>query len=109
MTQHIYPSQYQGRAITILMGWDRLQGFFMVVDTEEESCDEPIYSNLLDPELAACGGLAPDLSHFIRVLKKLGLSVPEHILQEVKLDGMLNRGNALTFWSSRGEELSQQD
>lgn len=78
MTQHYYPTEHQGKPATILMGWDRpLQGFFMVIQADDNKGDEYIYSNLEDPALIEFGGLPPCLDHFLAQLQALGLSVPD--------------------------------
>ena len=72
MSQHFYTSHYQGRTVTVLMGWDRpLQGYFMVVTFNRD--DDPVYSNLDDPDLIPWMGFPPTLEPFVRKVDALGL------------------------------------
>lgn len=111
MTRHIFCTEYFGRPITILMGWDRsLQGFFMLIEFVTEAREAAIYSQLTDPDLKASGGFADDLAPFIRALKRLALTVPESMLQELRLDGMLNKSTSskhVTHWNAAGEVIAQ--
>ncbi|RQO53412.1 hypothetical protein DBR47_24175 [Paucibacter sp. KBW04] len=107
MTEHILCSEYLERPITIRMGWDRsLQGFFMSIEFAAEVREAPIYSHLTDPELRNLGGFADDLAPLIRTLKRFELTVPESMLQEVRLDGMLNKSGCNTRWNAAGEVIS---
>lgn len=92
MSQHFYTSRYQGRTVTVLMGWDRpLQGYFMVVVFNRD--DDLAYSNLDDPALVPWQGFPPTLEHFVRKADELGLQVPADVFEQVELDGVFNVGN----------------
>lgn len=92
MSQHFYTSHYQGRTVTVLMGWDRpLQGYFMVVTFNRD--DDPVYSNLDDPDLIPWMGFPPTLEPFVRKVDALGLQIPHEIFEQVELDGVFNVGN----------------
>lgn len=103
MTQHYYPTEHQGKAVTVLMGWDRrLQGYFMVIEDDDATDDSYVYSNLDDAELAAYAGLPPTLDPFIAKLAELGLTVPSHILEAVRCDGAENAGNRWVIYDRDG-------
>ena len=109
MTQHFYPTEYQGQPATIMMGWDRpLQGFFMVVEADNKR-GEYIYSNLDDPELIQFGGLPPCLDHFLAKLQTLGLSVPDAMVEGIELDAMFNTGNRRVEYNRDGSVKPQKN
>lgn len=105
MSQHVFNTRYQGKPITVMMGWDRpLQGFFMVIeeiDRDEEHC---IYSNLDDPTLGSLTGLAPTIQPFINKLNELSISVPKEMLDGVTLDGVYNVGNKTAHYCIAGAQ-----
>ncbi len=86
MSQHSFDAIYQGQPVSIMMGWDvSTQSYFMVIEVPDE--DEPIYSNLDDI------GVTQDLSYYQGVLKRLGLSVPSQMLEEIAEDAKNNIQN----------------
>lgn len=101
MSQHVFASEYQGKPISILMGWDRpLQGFFMVI--EVDGADEYIYTNLDDPTLAPFHGLPDSIDHFVEKLGELGLALPARMVQEIQNDSLANVGNRYVTYEQDG-------
>lgn len=44
MSQHYFYTQHNGMKTVVLMGWDRpLQGFFLVVQKEDDKEDAPFW------------------------------------------------------------------
>ena len=92
MSQHVASSTYQGKPITILMGWDRpLQGFYMVI-TYQGGDEEMLYSNLDDPKIDRFG-MSSTLDPFLHKLEELGLTIPPTMVTEVRNDRVGNIGN----------------
>lgn len=86
MSQHYYPTFYQGRPILITIGWDKPLGyFFMTIEDEEKrengQEDYIIYSNL-DEEKESMA-YPTSLHHYQSILKKLDIYFPDYILHEV--------------------------
>ncbi len=109
MSQHHYACTWQGRPISIMMGWDRpLQGFFMVIEFDDaggqdEENEEAwlLYSNLNDPVLAPTSGMASSCEYFQEKLSALGVRVPAQMIEAVDQDGKTNAGNR-EAWYDRG-------
>lgn len=94
MSRHYYKTEYQGKPITVVMGYDRpLAGFFMVID-DDGLDDEYIFSNL-DEENSH-----PNSIESYRVkLEQLGIFVPDEMLLEVEADGAARMGNKDVYHS----------
>ena len=94
MSQHFFKTNYKDRPVIVVMGWDKpLQGFFMFIEYCDNNDDDYVYSNLADNALKTYNGLPPTIQHFIFVLSKLRLTVPEKMISEVCSDGSNNVGN----------------
>ena len=112
MSQHCFKSQTAtGRAVEVLIGYDRpLNGFFLVVSeagaAEETDVDVFIYSNLSDVELLDLGGLTLDLEHFKRKLNLLGIALPSPIEAELQEDRRRRVGNRFRLYNGVGQLLS---
>lgn len=103
MSQHVLPTQCNGKAVEVLMGWDRpLQGFFLVIEVMDGESEEYLYSNLEDPALMRWMGLPPTLDPFLAKLKELGITVPQQMVQEVEADARLNVGNRYVTYDASG-------
>ena len=78
MSQHYFQTSYEGRSVTVVVGFDRpLRGFFCFVERNDAGDDEEFaYSNLDDPKLVHCMGIAKTLKHFEKRLGDLDLAVP---------------------------------
>ncbi|HHF0534559.1 TPA: hypothetical protein ACPHXL_003520 [Vibrio alginolyticus] len=95
MSRHYFKTEYQGKAITILMGYDRpLGGFFMVIEDSGQEDDEYIYSNL-NEEIAHPKSLEP----YCAKLEQLGIFVPAEMLMEIEADGDALMGNKDVYHS----------
>ena len=106
MSQHLCHSKYNGRPVTVLMGWDRpLQGFFLTVEDADQDLDY-VYCNLDDDSLVAFGGLPPSLDHFTDVLRQLGIDVPAAMIAAVLEDGANNVGNRFVRYGDDGAPIA---
>lgn len=94
MSQHIFQQTIDGKAFEIQIGWDKpCQRFYGVVSTwvhdDTEYCDgywdddQPVWSNLHHT-----GDLTLDA--ITREIGKLGIKIPERILQYVLIDQRYN-------------------
>lgn len=101
MTQRTLRTAVNGRAITVLMGWDKfLQYHFMVIETLDD--DELLYSNLHDED----AGLNGRLSYFAKKARSFGIELPLAMLAKLQADEALNIGNATsTFDAARIESV----
>ena len=100
MSQHIFNTSHEGQPVTIMMGWDRpLQGYFLVVMTDDEAQERYIYSNLKDPVLTGCNGLPESIEYFCEKLTELGIEVPAEMLEGVEMDGIFNVGNKIAHYA----------
>ena len=112
MSQHCFESQTStGRAVEVLIGYDRpLNGFFLIVSevraAEETDEDVFVYSNLNDVELIDLGGLTLDLEHFKRKLILLGIALPLPIEAALQEDRRLRVGNRFRLYDGAGQLLS---
>ncbi|MBQ4840015.1 hypothetical protein [Pseudoalteromonas luteoviolacea] len=89
MSRHYFNTEYQGNAITVLIGYDRpLGGFFMVIENASQEEDLYIYSNLYE-QVTHPKSLEPYKSK----LDQLGIFVPVEMLLEVEADGAALMGN----------------
>lgn len=99
MSRHIYTTTHQGKPATVALGFDRpLQGFFLTVGSDD-GAEPDIYCNLDDPMLFPWGGLPPTLEPFQKQLQRLGIRIPERMLQEVRRDQFNNVGNRVEFYA----------
>jgi len=90
--QHVTTTVYNGRPVEVAMGWDiQVEGYFMTVMPVEEDNPEAdeesgcIYSNLDDDDIPF-PGMTKDLTHYIEVLKKMQIAVPEIFFAQVLAD-----------------------
>jgi hypothetical protein len=103
MSQHYFKASFQGKPVTITMGWDRpLQGHFLFVEVDDSKEEEFVYSNLYDLALRADKGLSPSLEYFRTKLTDLGLKVPERMVLEIELDAFNNVGNRHVWYDELG-------
>lgn len=95
MSQHYFPTSYEGRSVTVVVGFDRpLRGFFCFVernDADEADGEAFVYSNLDDPKLTHCMGMAKTLKHFQKRLADLGFVVPRSMFVEPLLEVLQRR------------------
>jgi len=106
MSQHYFPTSYEGRSVTVVVGFDRpLRGFFCFVernDADEAGEEQFVYSNLEDPKLAHCMGMARTLKHFEKRLADLGFEVPRSMFAEAEADQRFNVGNRCAWHDATG-------
>lgn len=105
MSQHYFPTIYQGRSVTVVVGFDRpLRGFFCFVERNdaEEQEEEFVYSNLDDPKLFGSMGMARTLKHFEKRLADLGFVVPRSMFAEAEADQRFNVGNRCVWHDGKG-------
>jgi hypothetical protein len=93
MSRHYFKTEYSGKPVEVLMGFDRpLNGFFMVIDylveSEGEEEDGYIFSNLWQNE-----PYPKTLRPYLEKLEELKISVPAEMIEEIKADGRLKAGN----------------
>ena len=111
MSQHHYACTWQGRPISVLMGWDRpLQGFFMVIefdDAGDEDDEEAwlLYSNLNDSDLTPTG-MSRSCGYFQEKLAVLGVSVPTQMIEAIERDGQDNTGNKEVWYDHKGRVVA---
>ena len=97
MSQHTFSTTYRGRPTNVLMGWDRpLAQFFLVVEIDFLK-DEYLYSNLNDPNSSAAG-----IDYFCKKLERLGINIPQNMINEIMQDQICNRGNRTCVYQSDG-------
>lgn len=103
MSQHYFPTSYEGRSVTVVVGFDRpLRGFFCFVERNETDDEEFVYSNLDDPKLTHCMGIAKTLRHFEKRLGDLGFEVPRSVFTEAAADQRFNVGNRCVWHDATG-------
>lgn len=90
MSQHHCSTEtLSGEIVAVTLGYDRALNYvFCVVEFD---CDEGyLYSNLSDPR---AGTRPQDVEYFRGILTKLGITVPESMFTEVKIDQQQRAGN----------------
>lgn len=100
MSQHFCDSEYQGKPVEVLIGWDKpLQQFFMVIeykndeDIPEDDLEGYVYSNLTDEELLKKPLAEMSLDYFKSKLEELNIQIPSTMFPEVEKDKVNNEGN----------------
>jgi hypothetical protein len=106
MSQHFFTTRYEGRSVTVVVGFDRpLRGFFCFVERNDANGDDDeqfVYSNLDDPKLAGCLGMPKSLRYFVKRLDDLGLVVPRSMFDEAECDRLGNVGNRCVWHDEKG-------
>ena len=94
MSQHFYSTNFQGKQIMVLCGWDKpMQQYFLVIEYEEltdDISDEDayIYSNLFDES-----AMQQELIYFQQKLDAFGIMLPKSMMDQVREDRLNNVGN----------------
>ena len=94
MSQHFYSTNFQGKQIMVLCGWDKpMQQYFLVIEYEEltdDISDEDayIYSNLFDES-----AMKQELIYFQQKLDAFGIKLPKSMMDQVQEDRLNNVGN----------------
>jgi hypothetical protein len=105
MTQRTLYTSLDGKPATVLMGWDgRLQYCFMVIDVDGNDSDEPLYSNLGDPD----ADLSGTVDYFVEKAKSYGISIPAAMIARVRDDETSNKTNAVSFFDDDGNESDSE-
>lgn len=99
MSQHSYATRTSdGSEVTVILGYDRpLNYVFCTVSCESKDESEDgniLYSNLADDD---AGTHLQEVDYYRKVLEDLGISVPDHIFTEVKIDQLERIGNRTKF------------
>ena len=104
MSQHVFDTRYQGRPVTVIVGFDRpLRAFFCFVErNDDDEGDEYVYSNLEDPKLATTMGMSKSLKHFEKRLADLGITVPASMFDQSEKDRLGNVGNRFVRHTADG-------
>ena len=91
MSQHHCSTEtLNGENVAVTLGYDRALNYVFCV-VEFDDCDEDVlYSNLSDPH---AGTRQQDVEYFRGILTKLGITVPESMFTEVKIDQQQRAGN----------------
>lgn len=92
MSQHKHSTvTTDGKNVTVTMGYDRpLDYVFCIVMLDEVGGDDALYSNLGDDD---AGTHLQDVDYFRDVLGELGITVPDSMFTEVKIDQLERFGN----------------
>ncbi len=102
MSQHFFKTQHNGKEVVVLIGFDRPLGHVFMVISDAPEQDEPIYSNLFQPE-----PFSLSLMDYRSVLSELGISVPESMFEQVELDQALDIGNRVA-WHTAGGSFTER-
>jgi len=88
MTQHVFSHG----TLQVLTGWDRRLGcFFLVID--EQGNDEPIYSNLEQPN-----PFPNTYDSYKQELEDRKIPIPDGLLLALETDKLENKGNDIKQW-----------
>lgn len=102
MTQHVFRTTQQDRPIQVLAGWDRpLQGFFLTIEYRDSNEDEFLFNNL---ELECSH--RKSFSTFESALSERGISLPPRMIETIREDRDLNRGDEWTDWTATPDDPS---
>ncbi len=87
MSQVKFKTEYKGKPVEVMAGWDRpLQGFFLTVfDLDPNAEVECVYSNLDDPNVPGVMGYTKTTDYWKEVLSKMEIGVPEEFWARVEL------------------------
>jgi hypothetical protein len=82
---HFYEAACKGRHLLITFGWDaEHNGFTLLV--EDDQWDDPLYTNATDEVLQQCGGFAPSLDRYTKILTEFGTPPCEALLNGLRAD-----------------------
>jgi len=107
MSQHHYKAAYRGKRVDVQFGWDRpCRGFYLVIQNEGARDDNFVYSNLNDESLLPYMGMPPTIDPLLAVLKRLGITIPQTMIEAVRQDGIDNVGNKSVIYDAAGNAKS---
>lgn len=103
MSQHYFETQFQNRAVQIVLGYDRpLDCFFLTImymaTVQADENDAILYSNLEDP----AAGFHQDLDYYRAKLKSFGIAVPESMFRQTEQDAVHRVGNRVVLHHEGG-------
>ena len=105
MSRHFFKTEYQGKPITVLMGFDRpMGGYFMVIEEDDQKDDDYIFTNLYE-QITHPKTIKP----YRDKLKQLGIFVPVEMLMAIETDDTALMGNKDVYHSiSNGTHQSHE-
>lgn len=100
MSQHIFRTATEtGLAVTVIIGYDRILNYvFCIVMDQDQAL---VYSNLCDGK---AGTGQQDVNYYWPLLRKLGITVPEQVFNEVETDQRLRTGNRVVHHTVEQKE-----
>ena len=104
MSQHKYKTTTtDGKSVTVTLGYDRPLDYIFCTIMQDGNMDEEgevLYSNLGDDE---AGTDLQDVDYYRRILLGLGISVPDDMFTEVKIDQLERTGNRSVVYDGSGK------
>ncbi len=103
MSRHHFTTTRNGKRVDVQFGYDRpTSGFYLVVESEDADDDGYLYSNLADEELQYCLGHPTTIDHFLGVLDRLQITLPQQMIDAVRADGEIRAGNKVLIYDAQG-------
>lgn len=93
MSQHYTTADVEECEASIQIGWDDPAGWFYLVVEKVTDGDEPFYSNLQDTNRGV-----GELPYFLNLLKGWGVTLPEKMIDAIKLDKINHTVNRQEWW-----------
>src|SRR3546814_13098438 len=94
MSRHYFNTFHKGSPISVILGWDRpMNYFFLVIEEQNNSADNPMTLDLLYSNLQESDPSNHDLDYYRAVLRHFQIDVPESMFIEVERDRERNTGN----------------
>ena len=97
MSQHKFYTQHNGKPVIVQLGYDRPLGHYHMVVYEPGMTDDPIYSNLDQVD-----AFEMTLDAYRKALSNLGITVPESMFEQTKMDAMHRIGNRYVIHQADG-------
>jgi hypothetical protein len=92
MSQHIYSTTLEGKPVKLTIGWDRpLKQYFYNLMDLTPGTEEPVIGTSMTMDSAVLDNLDPILEE----LKRLGITPPEKMVEEVQADEINRAGNRI--------------
>ena len=104
MSQHKHrTTTTDGKSVTVTLGYDRPLDYVFCTVMQNGSKDEEgdvLYSNLSDDE---AGTDLQDVDYYRPIVLGLGISIPDAIFTEVKIDQLERTGNRSVLYDQSGK------